>query len=43
MVKREIVVLRLEKIDEYITFLDRVKNYSKEDILKIHLHMAQVK
>lgn len=30
MVKREIVVLRLEKIDEYITFLDRVKNYSKD-------------
>ncbi|SFA81019.1 type VII toxin-antitoxin system HepT family RNase toxin [Clostridium frigidicarnis] len=29
MVKREIVILRLDKIDEYIKFLDRVKNYSK--------------
>lgn len=30
MVKREVVILRLEKIDEYIKFLERIKNYTKE-------------
>lgn len=32
MVKREVVLERLNKLNEYIEFLKKVKNYSKEEL-----------
>ena len=33
MVKREVIITRLNKLSEYIGFLNKVKNYSKEEYI----------
>lgn len=33
MVKREIVLVRISKLDEYINFLDKIKRYSKDEYI----------